>query len=116
MLIVICVVEFNDVIARICVDNVEEIRFPEYPHGFVTVKGIQYEVEQSEKFKTLDEVNVALYKCDETKLFGGTIIIGGEDHVKVSRQRIRQFNRKHESLSIEQSYGIKLISRGKYVL
>ncbi len=55
-------VEFNDDIARICMDNVEEIRFPEYPHGFVTVKGIQYEVEQSEKFATLDEVNAALYK------------------------------------------------------
>lgn len=52
-------------------------------------------LEQSEEFKTLDEVNAALQKCDETKLFGGPIIIGGEDHVKVSRQRIRQFNRKH---------------------
>lgn len=72
-------------------------------------------IKQSEEFKTLDEVNAALHKCDETKLFGGPIIIGGENHVKVSRQRIRQFNRKHEMFSIEQNFGIKLISRGKYV-
>lgn len=72
-------------------------------------------IKQSEEFKTLDEVNAALHKCDETKLFGGSIIIGGEDYVKVSRQRIRQFNRKNEMFTIEQNYGIKLISRGKYV-
>lgn len=72
-------------------------------------------IEQSEEFKTLDEVIAALQKCDETKLFGGPITIGGEKHIKVSRQRIRQFNRKYESFFIEQNYGIQLMSRGEYV-
>lgn len=48
-------------------DNVEEIRFPEYPHGFVTVKGIQYEVGlvfTVKDFERLIKVNLSdTYEC-----------------------------------------------------
>ena len=69
-------IEFNDVIARICMDNVEEIRFPEYPHGFVTVKGIQYEVELGftvKDFESLIKVNIS--DTDECLAFVRTLII-----------------------------------------
>ena len=57
------------------------------------------------------EIQMLLKDCDCKRIFGSDVNIINEYHIKVSRQRIRAYNRKNKSFSIEKKYGIKLVTR-----
>lgn len=61
------------------------------------------------------EIHSLMEECDCVKIFGNEIIISEEEPIKVSRQRIRAFNRKYERFSIEKDYGIKLFCRPVFI-
>lgn len=68
--------------------------------------------EQSSDFKNEDECKKILAA---STLFDKPITISETEHpIKVSRQRLKRFNRKYENFDIEKAYGIKPITRFVY--
>lgn len=64
---------------------------------------------QSSDFTSEDDCKKALAA---STLFDKPIIISKTEHpVKISRQRLRKFNRKYENFDIEKAYGIRPVTR-----
>lgn len=64
--------------------------------------------EQSSDFANEDECKKVLAA---STLFNRPITISEPDRIKVSRQRLKRFNRKYENFDLEKAYGIKPVTR-----
>lgn len=75
-------------------------------------EAFQHVLKQNSYFKNEDECKKTLSTCT---LFDRPITISETGHtVKVSRQRLKKFNRKYENFDIEKAYGIRPITRPIY--
>lgn len=75
-------------------------------------EAFQHVFKQNSYFKNEDECKKTLSTCT---LFDRPITISETGHtVKVSRQRLKRFNRKYENFDIEKAYGIRPITRPIY--
>lgn len=72
-------------------------------------EAFQYALEKNSYFSEVDKCKMEL---ENNTIFSEPIIITGNTHpIKISRQRIRKLNRKHEGFSIQKAYGIQLSTR-----
>lgn len=72
-------------------------------------EAFQYALEKNLYFSKAEE---CINELRENTIFGNPVIITGNTHpIKISRQRIRNLNRKYEGFSIQKAYGINLSTR-----
>jgi len=72
-------------------------------------EAFQYALEKNLYFS---EAAICKNELENNTILGNPIIITGNTHpIKISRQRIRNLNRKYEGFSIEDAYGIQLSTR-----